>query len=264
MAEMIGAKGLDLSRASLKQYYSTQHKMYQFFATRAWDVCQLEDDFHGPTLDAYKWTTGNGAGASAASFVVTAGAANGAIVGTTGTAGDNTAAAVICSGRHFQGQLNAVITARLYIASVVTSVAVEVGFRDAITTTAGAQRVVATKATPTFTATDGAVWILDTNDNAYWEGVAVANAVGATTVEAAISPTASTYEYLQVASVGTVAYYSRFDANGRRTYGPVAQAAAVTATVNLAPFVAIEARNATSKTCVVDSIWVYQGRTTSP
>lgn len=266
MAEMIGAKGLDLTRASLKQYYATQHKMYQFFATKAWDVCQIYDDFTGPTISStYNgWTTGNGAGASAASFVVSAGAVNGAILGTTGTAGDNTAAAVICSGRHFQGQLNAVITARLYIASVVTSVAVEVGFRDAITTTAGAQRVVNAKATPTFIATDGAVWILDTNDNAYWEGVAVANAVAATTVEAAISPTASTYEYLQVALVGAVAYYSRFDANGRRTYGPTAQAAAVTATVNLAPFVAIEARNATSKTCVVDAIWVYQGRTTSP
>jgi len=264
MAELMGDKGLDLSRAALKQYYATQHKMYKFFAAQAWDVSSLVDDFHGPTLDAYRWTTGNGAGTSAASFAVSAGVVDGAIVGTTGTAGDNTAAAVIVGGRHWQGQLNAVMTARLYIAAAVTSVAVEVGFRDAITTTAGAQRVVNAKVTPTFLATDGAVWILDTTDNTYWEGVAVANTTGATTVEAAISPTASTYEYLQVALVGAVAYYSRFDANGRRTYGPTAQAAAVTATVNLAPFVAIEAKTAASRTCIVDAIWVYQGRTTSP
>ena len=262
MAEFIGGKGLDLTRAALKQYYATQHRMYKWFSARAWDVCSIHDDFQGPVIDTNRWTVGNGGGAGVASPAVSVGLVNGQITMVTGTANDNTASSTLKGGRHFYGQNNAIILARIAIVSVVTGVKVEIGFSDAITTAAADHAVVATKATPTFTGTDGVVWILDTTDNVYWEGVAVANTVAAVTVEAAISPVASTFEYLQVALVGTVAFFSRFDAAGRRTYGPVAQAAAVTANVLLAPHVTIEARDATSKDLRVDALWVYQGRTT--
>jgi len=263
MAEFIGGKGLDLTRAALKKYYSTGHRMYPFFAPNMWDIFKVEDDFDGPIIETNKWTVGNGGGASAASFAVSVGRNSGQISGVTGTAGDNTASATITSGRHFRGDQNPVMICRLTV-DVITSVKIEVGFRDAITTTAAAHNVVDVRATPTFTATDGVVWILDTNDNVYWEGVAVANGTAATTVEAAISPVASTFEYLQVALVDGVAFYSRFDANGRRTYGPIAQAAAVTATVLLAPFVCVEARNASSKELFVDYIWAGQARSSTP
>lgn len=262
MAELLGGKGLYLSRAFLKSIVGGRDRRYSLFLPNMMDICSLEDDFTGPTIDGYKWTGGNGAGASAASPAISVGVANGIITMVTGTAADNTACSTLAGGRHFYGQNNAVITARVAL-TVITSVKVEIGFRDAITTTNAAHAVVNVKATPTFTATTGAVWILDTNDNAYWEGVAQ-GAAAATTVEAAISPTVDTYEYLQVALVGTVAYYSRFDANGLRTYGPKAQAGAVVATTLLSPHITVEARNATTKSLYVDKVWVYQARTTSP
>ena len=263
MAELIGGKGLDLTRGFLKKVVGGRDRRYNLFLPNMWDLCSFKDDFNGPTLDAYRWTVGNGAGASAASPVVSAGVVNGMITMVTGTAGDNTASSTLAGGRHFAGANNAIITARVAI-SVITGVKVEIGFRNAITTAAANHALVATKATPTFTGTDGAVWILDTDDNGYWEGVAVANTIGATTVEAAISPVANTYEYLQVALVDGVAYYSRFDANGLCTYGPVAQAAAVTAATLQSPHICIEARNATTKALYVDAVWLYQARTTSP
>lgn len=264
MAELIGDKGLDLSRAALKKLMTGRDRHYDFFSTEAWDVFSFKEDFNGPTIDTYRWTVGNGGGLSAASPAISVGVVNGIITMVTGTAGDNTASSTLAGGRHFRGDSNAIITARLAISAVVTNVKVEVGFRDAITTTAAAHAVVDAKATPTFTSTDGAVWILDTADNAYWEGVAVANTTGATTLEAAISPTAATYEYLQVALVDGVAFYSRFDADGYRTYGPTAQAAAVTATVLLSPHLTIEAKNTTSKSLFVDAVWLYQARTSTP
>lgn len=261
MAESLA---FDLTRQFLKKFFGGRDRMYSYFAAKAWDVCtEPTDDFTGPTINTYKWTVGNGGGASAASPAISVGVANGIITCVTGTAGDNTASSTLAGGRHFYGQNNAIITARVAISAVVTSVKVEIGFRDAITTTSAAHAVVNVKATPTFTSTDGAVWILDTNDNAYWEGIAVANGTAATTCEAAISPTAATYEYLQVALVEGVAYYSRFNADGKRTYGPTAQAAAVTSTVLLSPHVTIEARNTTSKSLFVDAVWCYQGRTTA-
>jgi len=263
MAELLGGKGLDLTRAFLKKIYGGRDRRYDYMAPQAWDVFSFIDDFNGPVINTDKWTVGNGGGTSVASPAISVGVANGAIAMVTGTSGDNTASSTLAGGRHFMGQNNAIITARVAISAVVTSVKVEIGFRDAITTTAAAHAVVNVKTTPTFTGTDGAVWILDTDDNAYWEGVAVANGTGATTVEAAISPTALTYEYLQVALVGTVAYYSRFNADGKCTYGPTAQAGAVTATTLLSPHICVEARNATSKTLLVDAVWLYQGRTTA-
>lgn len=265
MAELLGgSKGLDLTRAFLKKLYGSRDRRYGVMAVNAWDICRFHDDFIGPVIDTNKWTVGNGAGAGAASPAISVGVVNGIITMDTGTAGDSTASSTLAGGRHFRGDQNPILTARIAISAVVTGVKVEVGFRDAITTTAAAHAVVNVKATPTFTATDGAVWILDTTNNAYWEGVAVANTVAATTLAAAISPTAAIYEYLQVALVDGVAYYSRFDANGRLTYGPTAQAAAITSTVLLAPHLTIEARNVTGKSLFVDAIWVYQARTSTP
>jgi len=38
----------------------------------------------------------------------------------------------------------------------------------------------------------------------------------------------------------------------------------VTATVLLSPHIAIEAKNATSKSLFVDAVWVYQARSSTP
>src|SRR3990167_3843621 len=196
----------DLSRLALKQFMGGSDRLHAYLGVTGMDVCEVKDDFTGPVIDAGKWTVGNGAGASAASPAISVGVVNGIITMVTGTAGDNTASSTLAGGRHFRGDQNPVLIARVAISAVVTSVKVEIGFRDAITTTAGAHFVVDVKATPTFISTDGAVWVLDTADNEFWEGVAVANGTAATTVEAAISPTAAAYEYLQVALVDGLAY----------------------------------------------------------
>ena len=265
MAELIGGKGLDLTRAFLKKVMgSGRDRRYNLFLPNMWDIAAIKDDFTGPSISTFLWTAGNNGGASAASPAISVGVKNGIITMVTGTAGDNTATSTLAGGRHFTGESNAIMTARVALSAVVTSVKVEIGFRSAITTNTDANEVVDVKATPTARAVDGAVWILDTDDNDYWEGVGIKNSVAATTVEAAISPTASTYEYLQVALVGTTVFYSRFDANGFLTYGPTAQVDAVTATTLLSPHITVEARNATSKSLFVDAIWVYQARTTTP
>lgn len=227
---------------------------------RAFDTSVLIDDFHGPVLDANKWTVGNGGGASAASAVVSAGLINGAVILVTGTAGDSTSQSILTSGRHFRGDSNAVMLARLKV-SAITTVKIEVGFRALITTAA----LVNVKATPTFTGTEGCCWIFDTNDTGRgWDGLGVAASTGATRMTSYnVSPVADTYEYLQVALQDGVAYYSHFDVDGKRDFGPVSQAAAVTKTVLQAPYVLVEARDANSKTLTVDLICAYQGRTTA-
>ena len=228
----------------------------------AWDVFKVgPDDFEGPTINTYRWTVGNGGGASAASPAISAGLENGQIQMVTGTANDNTASSTLCSGRHLYGQNNAIIVARLAIGTSIGSVKVEVGFRDAITTTAGAHFVTNDKATATFTATDGVVWAYDSSDNAYWEGLGVAAASGATTLEAAISPVAATFEYLEVALEGTTAHFRRYNADGGLTYSGV-MTDAISADVMVAPLIAVEAKSATSKTLYVDWVFAYQGRTT--
>src|SRR3990167_1861815 len=102
MAERIGWQ---LTRGWLKKVFPGRaDTVFEILAAReAWDVSRMEDDFHGPVIDAGKWTVGNGAGAGAASPAIDVGLANGAIKMVTGTAGDDTAASVLAGGRHFTG-----------------------------------------------------------------------------------------------------------------------------------------------------------------
>jgi len=248
------------SRWLLKQKHTGN--LYGFFEHFSEDIHRQEDDFHGPIIDPNKWTGANGGGASAASPAIDVGLVGGAIKMVTGTAGDSTASSTLAGGRHFRGDMNAIMQARVKIETVLTSVKVEIGFRDAITNGA----IVNVKATPSFTATDGACWILDTNENVNWDGLAVANAVAATSLKpanAAVNLVASTYGTFQVALVDGVAFFSAFDVDGKRIYGPIAVAAAVTKTVVLSAHVYIEARNATSKTLNVDKVKAYAARTTA-
>ena len=110
----------------------------------------FEEEFWGDALDA-KWTV-TAAGTSGASAVL-----NGKLTLTTGT--DNDGTAYITSGLAFSGDKNCVISTRLKV-SELEAVKVEVGFTDALAD-AGAVNVLAT---PSETATDLAVAIMDTDD----------------------------------------------------------------------------------------------------
>lgn len=261
----------DLMFSNVLRRIMGQSRLYPFLELNSLDMVQMKpggDDFIGDTLSTNLYTVSNGGGASAASPVITGGALNGVCDFVTGTAGDSTASSELSSGLNFRGDHGCIMVACLAL-DVITSVKVEVGFTD-VATDPGAVNV---KATPTFTATDCALWVLDTNDNAYWEGLAANNGSTApmTVVEAAISPTAATYEWLMVELIESddtnnecdVAF-SRFNAAGYRTYhaigGGEGNNQGPNSNVLLTPWIYVEARNATSKTLSLDywNAWQYR------
>lgn len=221
----------------------------------------------GDTLRTDIYTVSNGGGAAAASPVITGGALNGVLDFVTGTAGDSTASSELCVGLNFRGDRGAVMVACLTV-DIITAVKIEVGFTDVLTDP-GAVNV---KATPTFTAADCALWVFDTNDNAYWEGLAANNTSTApmTTVEAAISPEAGTYEWLMVELIPNdttsnecAVAFSRFTQAGERTYHAIGGAAnnqGPNSNVLLTPWVYVEARSAASKTLSLDYWNAWQMR----
>lgn len=244
------------TRARLKRVLGGRSNLYPFIELYTLDTALWDDDFMSGALDTGYQSTASGAASVAAA--ISTGAANGAILLDAGTA-DN-GRSDLSLGLHFQGQLNAVIAARVQL-SAITSVKLEVGFTDVVSgTDAGA---VATKATPTFNATNCAVWVLDTDDNAFWEGVAAEAGAAATTVEAAISPTAATYEWLIVALKDDDARYIRLNANGLMTYESAWQVNAITLTTLLTPWIFVQNRSATQRTALIDRLMVWQRRTTS-
>ena len=251
-------------------------RLYPFIEHHSLNVVQMlpgGDDFLGDTLRTDIYTVANGGGASAASPVITANSLNGVCDLVTGTAGDSTASSEISSGLAFRGDRSCVLVALLAL-SAITSVKVEVGFTD-VATDAGAVNV---KATPSFNADDCALWVLDTNNNANWEGMAANNGTTSpmATVAAAISPTAATNEWLMVellrndsADNQCAVIFRRFTEAGLMTFGPEVGSAAVGGAANpqgpnsdvlLTPWVYVEARNATSKTLSLDYWNAWQFR----
>ena len=251
--------GIDLGREFLRTNFGSGSDLYSFLERYTMDTASWlgpnGDDFMGDTLHGGYQSTASGAASVAAA--ISTGVVNGAILLDAGT--DNAGRSDLSLGLHFRGDQNAMMIARVTLATITTCKA-EIGFTDVISgTDAGAVNV---KATPTFTATDCAVWCLDTNNNANWEGLGNAAGVAATTLAAGISPVAATYEYLGVALLDGDAYYTRWSAAGKKTYGPTRQASAITKTVLLTPWLFVQNRSAASHTMTVDWLGVWQRRTT--
>ena len=267
-----GRVASDLMFSSALRRVMGHSRLYPFIERGSLDVVQMlpgGDDFMGDTLRTDIYTVSNGGGAGAASPVITAGVLNGVCDFVTGTAGDSTASSELSSGLQFQGDHGALFVAYLQV-DIITAVKIEVGFTD-VQTDPGAVNV---KATPTFTATDCALWVLDTNDNAFWEGIAANNGDTSpmATVEAAISPVAATYEWLMIELIESddtanecAVEFSRYNAAGLRTYGPTigggANPQGPNSNVLLTPWIYVEARNATSKTLRLDYWNAWQFRT---
>ena len=251
-------------------------RLYPFIEQHSLNVVQMlpgGDDFMGDTLRTDIYTVANGGGASAASPVITADSLNGICDFVTGTAGDSTASSELSTGLAFRGDRSCVLVALLAV-DVITGVKIEVGFTD-VATDPGAVNV---KATPTFNATDCALWVLDTNDNSNWEGLAANNGDTSpmATVEAGISPTAATNEWLMVELLRTdsansqcAVIFRRFTEAGQMTFGPEIGSSAIggqadpqgpNSNVLLTPWVYVEARNSTSKTLSLDywNAWQYR------
>ena len=211
-----------------------------------------DDHFQGDTLHGGYQSTASGAASVAAA--ISTGAVGGAILLDAGT--DNGGRSDLSLGLHYTAQRNAVIWARVQL-SAIGSVKCEIGFTDVISgTDAGAVNV---KATPTFNANDFVGWVIDTTNNANWEGMGVAATVAATTLAAGISHTAATYEWMGVAlAEDGKAKFMRLTANGRKTYESAWQNAFVTEDTLLTPWVFVQNRSAANRTCLIDRLLVYQ------
>lgn len=243
------------TREILKRKLPGNDKVFSLLELLTLNISKWDDDFQGDTLHGGYQSTASGAGSAAAA--ISAGLQGGAVILVTGTDADGRSD--LSLGLHFAGNSNVVIAARLKI-SAISGAKIEIGFTDVVSgTDAGA---VATKATPTFNANGCALWAFDTNDNDYWEGIAALEGVAATTVEAAISPAADTYEWMIVALNGTSAKYLRLNADAEKTYESAWQTSAITAATLLTPWVFVQTRNTTSKTLTLDRWIVYQRSST--
>lgn len=251
-------------------------RLYPFIELHSLNVVQMRpggDDFFGDTLRTDLYTVSNGGGAGAASPVITANSLNGVCDFVTGTAGDSTASSELSSGLAFRGDRNCVMVALVSV-DFITGVKVELGFTD-VATDPGA---VNAKSTPTFNATDCALWVLDTDDNGNWEGLAANNGDTSpmATVEAGISPVAGTMEWLMVELLRNdednsqcAVVFRRFTEAGLMTFGPevgsnaiggVADPQGPNSNVLLTPWIYVEARNSTSKTLSLDYWNAWQFR----
>lgn len=114
------------------------------------------DDFMGDALDArYAATVGTGT-----EVIGTTAAIGGNMTLTTGNAGSDSAGQGL--GLHWNGDSGFYFIARMKTSTRITNVKFEIGVTDALTD----DGAVAVKATPTFTATDCALFVLDTTDDA--------------------------------------------------------------------------------------------------
>ena len=244
------------TRDSLKRKLPGNDKVFSLLELLTLNIDKWDDSFQGDTLHGGYQSTASGAGSAAAAIVE--GTVGGIVRLVTGTA--DAGRSDLSLGLHYRGNLNAVVAVRIQV-DVITSLKIEVGFTDVVSgTDAGA---VDLKATPSFNATNCALWILDTNDNAYWEGVAAQAGAAATTVEAAISPTAAEWEWLIVALKDTAAKYIRLNGDGEKSYESDWQTSAMTAATNLTPWVFAQARTGSaSKNVDIDRIICWQRMST--
>lgn len=150
------------------------------------------DDFFGDALDGRYTAAGTGTEV----IGVTAGI-NGTATLTTGASANDSAGMGL--GLHWNGDNGCYMAARLQV-ETLTDIKFEVGFTDATNDDTGA---VNAKATPTFTATDCAVFVYDTADDTNLTFVTNGGAVDGNTDYGAIS--ATTYYIFEVKVVGDTA-----------------------------------------------------------
>ena len=257
------------TREALKRVKGGRDGTYPFLENLTWDVVHYFDDFlgdeirgSGTTPGLYEVKTGvDGA------IGILANQANGVaeIRASDGAGADNEYGGISLPELAFRGDRNVVVAFRVSIDALAT-VKVELGLTDA-TDDAGAVNV---KATPSFTATDFCGWVLDTDDNANWEGLAVNSGSAKTTISPGIAPVAGTFETMVVAvreddstNNEAAVRFLRLNADGNMTYDSGWNAEYISSTVALVPWMFIQLRNGTiDRNLQVDFIDVRGRRTT--
>lgn len=238
-------------------------KEAEFLSLRSWNRAVWEDDFMGDQMKYDATAPGTyqstASGAASAAAAISTGVVNGAAILDAGT--DNGGRSDLSLGLHYEARLSPLYVARFSI-NTITTRKFEVGFTDVVSgTDAGA---VATKATPTFNATDCALLVYDTNDDAVLTLVGNPGGGTAASVDFTITLAAATYYYFGVQlydeddeAVGFV-----LDANGRLLETQKIRTA-ITSTVLLTPWLFVQNRAANAGSMTVDWHLAQQFRTTA-
>lgn len=247
----------------LARRFGGRSKELEFLALRSWNLAVWEDDFMGDQMKYDATAPGTyqstASGAASAVAAISTGVVNGAIILDAGTADDGRSD--LSLGLHFRGDLGALYVARFSIPTLTTR-KFEVGFTDVVSgTDAGAVNV---KATPSFTATDCAVLVYDTDDDAVLTLVGNRSGTAATAVDFTTVLAAATYYYLgvQLLDEDDVAIGFILDANGRLLERQIIRQA-ITSTVLLTPWLFVQNRAANAGSMTADWHLARQFRTTS-
>ena len=226
------------------------------------DMVVWDDDFLGDTIrgDAtapggYEVTTGvDGA------INILADQTNGVaeIRASDGSGADNEYCGVSLPELSFLGDNYCGMAARIAI-DATTTVKVEVGFTD-VTTDAGAVNILAT---PSFTASDCAVWCFDTDDTTNFQAVGVMGGTAATKIEPTLAPVAATFEWFIVIVEGNNARFYRLDANASQTYDSGWMASAIEGGSKICPWLFVQLRaGSLDRNVQLDRLLVWGNRTT--
>ena len=196
-------------------------------------------------------------GVAAAVAAISVGLVGGQIVLDPGT--DDGGRSDLSLGRHYSGSRFAVCAWRFRTGDAITSQKFELGFTDVVSgTDAGA---VNAKATPTFNASDAALLVFDTNDDALLTLVGVLAGTAATAYDFTTALANNTFYTGIVALRGTRAAGYLLDADGNvleRQPTSGYMESAVTAATLLTPWAFVQNRTASNHRLFVDRLKVYQ------
>ncbi len=258
---------LALSREELNKRRGGRDGLYGLYESGlTWDIVHFFDDFLGDKIQGSE--TGGATQASGiyeintgvdGAINILADQPNGVaeLRASDGAGANDEYCGLSLPERGFTGDRNAVIAVRLAI-DTLTTYKVEVGFAQ-LTTDNG---VVNGLGANTATATNGVVWVVDTDDGGNWQNFGVKAGTPATKIEDGKSPTAATFETLIVALRDDNAKFIRLDASGGQTYESAWMTGAVTATTQLVPWVFVQVRDAVDRNVQIDFIDVRARRTT--
>lgn len=242
-----------------------KHLIPSFLELHTLDMTVWDDDFMGDQM-RYDGTApgtyqSTASGTSAATAAIVAGSADGIIRLDPGT--DNDGRSDLSLGRHFRGNRNAVVWWRVLMPAAITAMKFELGFTDVVSgTDAGA---VATKATPTFNATDAVILVMDTDDDTNLTLVGNLNGTAATAYDFSTVLAVDLYYYFGIALIDTRAQAYLLDANGNLLETQPSQGrwmeSAITAATLLTPWAFVQNRSANQRLLDIDRLLVYQWKT---
>lgn len=251
----------DLTTKNIRKLGDSTRRLQQEIA--GWDVPGRKDDFltykDVAEMITFYPAIKTGVDGSFDALVTGIGGEATLDVGDAATSADDEYGGQALTDLQFKGDLNCFFICRLKI-SDITTVKVEMGFTDSIAD-AGAINVLAT---PSKTADECAVWIIDTDDTATWQNASVK--AGATPQKdesgSIVAPVNGIYQTLGVFLEGDQAMFMQWDLDGRRIGETQVIDAALEGGIAVCPWLFVQARaNTIDRLITIDNYVVGQRRT---